>query len=454
MLTANGSPTTESDMMLDVNGNYIQDNGLAGSTLNTSGLILRVGTAGDVTSPSAGGEYSFAATHPGSVGTTNGAPTAGNGRVNARITNNQFEGNFGNDFVVDPFVSTTNPAGTTGTWDATTFNISSMTFDPLARLNLVFTGNTGNGIDVNNNSFDAVYSNADDFKSRTTGATPAGPFGANTRQRSAIRLAGAGNPPPAPLPPPFNPGESMVYPELSAQTTLRVEAGFDLSGTGQAFDGGNNFNGPGTQWSTVVAGTFNNATSFPNVDSPTFVTASVSLPSNPSSTAVNPITITFTEYVLDSTVDITDFRLLRGSSPITGATNASPVVITSPGHGLVDGQQVFIRGAKGNTAANGAFFVDELTPNTFSLYSDLALTTPVSRQRRVHRRRYLESRGAARKCSRRPTDRHVGPGLGRSQQSRPTGVGRSISPSRPRRLGITSSRCCQWEQPRPSKTTS
>lgn len=53
---------------------------------------------------------------------------------------------------------------------------------------------------------------------------------------------------------------------------------------------------------------------------------------------------------------------------ITGATNASPIVITtSAAHNLVDGDVVTIASVGGNTAANGTFVVDALSSTTFSL---------------------------------------------------------------------------------------
>lgn len=52
---------------------------------------------------------------------------------------------------------------------------------------------------------------------------------------------------------------------------------------------------------------------------------------------------------------------------ITGATNASPIVITSAGHGLSTGQRVTIASVGGNTAANGTFVITKLTADTFSL---------------------------------------------------------------------------------------
>lgn len=66
------------------------------------------------------------------------------------------------------------------------------------------------------------------------------------------------------------------------------------------------------------------------------------------------------------------------SLSVTGATNASPIVITAASHGLTDRQPVTISGVGGNTAANGTFYVKVLTANTFSLYSDNTLSTAVA----------------------------------------------------------------------------
>lgn len=52
---------------------------------------------------------------------------------------------------------------------------------------------------------------------------------------------------------------------------------------------------------------------------------------------------------------------------ITGASNATPIVITSAAHGLTTGQNVRITGVKGNTDALGVWAVTVLTANTFSL---------------------------------------------------------------------------------------
>jgi hypothetical protein len=55
------------------------------------------------------------------------------------------------------------------------------------------------------------------------------------------------------------------------------------------------------------------------------------------------------------------------SGNITGATNASPIVITSTAHGLTTGAVVTISGVGGNTAANTTAVATVLDANTFSI---------------------------------------------------------------------------------------
>lgn len=56
------------------------------------------------------------------------------------------------------------------------------------------------------------------------------------------------------------------------------------------------------------------------------------------------------------------------SGSVSGATNASPIVITtSAAHGLPTGAYVKIASVGGNTAANGTFFVTSTGSTTFSL---------------------------------------------------------------------------------------
>jgi hypothetical protein len=52
---------------------------------------------------------------------------------------------------------------------------------------------------------------------------------------------------------------------------------------------------------------------------------------------------------------------------ITGASNATPIVITSSAHGLTDGDTVRVEGVGGNTSANVTATITFLTVNTFSL---------------------------------------------------------------------------------------
>jgi hypothetical protein len=60
---------------------------------------------------------------------------------------------------------------------------------------------------------------------------------------------------------------------------------------------------------------------------------------------------------------------LSAVKAITGATNATPIVITSASHGFSTGDLVAIVQVGGNTAANGVFSITVLDANTFSLQS-------------------------------------------------------------------------------------
>lgn len=53
--------------------------------------------------------------------------------------------------------------------------------------------------------------------------------------------------------------------------------------------------------------------------------------------------------------------------PITGVTNATPIVITCTSHGFSNGNLVKISDIEGNSAANGEFVVKNATTNTFEL---------------------------------------------------------------------------------------
>ena len=65
--------------------------------------------------------------------------------------------------------------------------------------------------------------------------------------------------------------------------------------------------------------------------------------------------------------------------PITGASHATPIVLTAVAHGLADGDPITITNVGGNTNANASCFakVTGYTANTLALYSDKALTTAI-----------------------------------------------------------------------------
>jgi hypothetical protein len=52
---------------------------------------------------------------------------------------------------------------------------------------------------------------------------------------------------------------------------------------------------------------------------------------------------------------------------ISGATNATPIVITATAHGLLTGDKALVAAVGGNTAANGLFSVTRVDANTLSL---------------------------------------------------------------------------------------
>ena len=58
---------------------------------------------------------------------------------------------------------------------------------------------------------------------------------------------------------------------------------------------------------------------------------------------------------------------LAGGNGITGASNTSPIEITSAGHGLSTGHYVVVGNVVGNTAANGFFQITVTGSNTFEL---------------------------------------------------------------------------------------
>ena len=326
-MSANGGVFNRPDMMLNVELNTIKDNGIS-SSFNGTGFVLRVGTSG-----SDGATIN----NPGSVGSNSGSANAGNGRVNARVVNNTFDGNFGNDFYAEPFLST-GPGNSGGTWDTGTFDNSPLQRDPLSRLNMVFTANTGNGINVQNAAF--FSNNEPTWKSRSSNGNVAnapGPFGNTARARSVTNLRGGFDPltgidTAAPFTP--NLGFQFAYEALGA-TTWQVETGFDRSGNNSTFaffnpnsagPSQNNFDDnspaiigtPTRLWSVVPSGSF----TFPNVNSPTLMTAEITVALDPSNVPVSQIRTTFTEFVTG--VDLADFQLLSHTIATT-LTSSVPV---------------------------------------------------------------------------------------------------------------------------------
>ncbi len=96
----------------------------------------------------------------------------------------------------------------------------------------------------------------------------------------------------------------------------------------------------------------------------------------PGNTVIVPVKVTysgqvqggnnfFVEGLNDVTGAVEWTSAVTGS--ITGATNASPIVFTSPNNGLANGATVSIGGVVGNTAANGTFTITKIDANTFSL---------------------------------------------------------------------------------------
>ena len=84
-------------------------------------------------------------------------------------------------------------------------------------------------------------------------------------------------------------------------------------------------------------------------------------------------------HAISGTIDVVG---LKAPLAISGATNASPCVITSEAHNLsaaYDGLEITVKGVQGCTAANGNFYAKftGYTSTTLALYQDAALSVPV-----------------------------------------------------------------------------
>lgn len=180
-LASNGDLFANPTLVFNFADNEVLSNGID-STFAGTGLVMRVGTSGASMAADAyeddGGFVS------------NGAGLlTGRGGVLASITDSEFFANPGADVLIESFDSAGAPANTAGTWDAANYDITTYEQDPLARLDLTFTGNSGNDTDVVRLGASFVNPEAM-FKSRTTAQTPGGPFDSGERARNAQRLAG------------------------------------------------------------------------------------------------------------------------------------------------------------------------------------------------------------------------------------------------------------------------
>ena len=74
------------------------------------------------------------------------------------------------------------------------------------------------------------------------------------------------------------------------------------------------------------------------------------------------------DQVVDSQGDGTGtVNQAQSAKTVSGATNATPIVVTATSHGYSDGDFVHITGVVGNTAANDLHVIQNKTSNTFEL---------------------------------------------------------------------------------------
>lgn len=242
-LSETGAVFQSNTLRLDVHDNDIIGNGNDVTDFPATGLVIRVGTTGGGFSAFFEGGFATSGFNPEDVdgdgvldndlngdGFLNAADPFFGG-VSASITNNFFDGNFGDDVLFHSFRSTVDP--NTGTaWNAMMFNTTGYQSDPLSRLDLIFDSNTFNSVEMNNRDITIVtggepgafYDNADGvFKSRTfnnNNPPLGGPFSQAGRRRNAQRLAFRypnQNPQPGATPDNFG----FLYPGLG-DSTFRV----------------------------------------------------------------------------------------------------------------------------------------------------------------------------------------------------------------------------------------
>ena len=71
-------------------------------------------------------------------------------------------------------------------------------------------------------------------------------------------------------------------------------------------------------------------------------------------------------------------NLMTTAKTVTGASNATPIVITSVAHGLSDDDIIVVHGILGNIAANGTWKVANKTDDTLELYGSVGAVDYVS----------------------------------------------------------------------------
>ncbi|MBI1344802.1 hypothetical protein GC163_00785 [bacterium] len=193
-LASNGGITSTPFLDFTLTNSVIDNNGQTTGNIGGAGLVMRVGTTRGGDGPTAAGGF---------AGTANGG-------IIANVTGNQLSGNFGADVLFESFVSISNSGNSGTAWTDQNeavrngandvYNPAGYQSDPLARLDLTFSNNTGEELDVTR--LGAFYNNADNiFKSRLDtafggpdtnvdgGADDNGPFGLANRHRNAQRLA-------------------------------------------------------------------------------------------------------------------------------------------------------------------------------------------------------------------------------------------------------------------------
>lgn len=258
-----GDFTSDPELALTVGNNLITSNGQSangGNFIGASGFVLRVGSSN--ASGNIADTGGFASTYT-SAGITDATVMSTalmtRGGVAANVFGNTFGGQFAADVTIQNFVSTTaSPSGTQWTDNNDNprnnandvFNSAGYIGDPLARLDIRFTGtNTGDGANVSRTDFGNYNNNDPVFKSRTasqdgndppgTGVSTGddgGPFTSGTRNRNITRQASNA----APFNTPNGVGSivdvtvnGFLYPGVSINSVFRATtdsttAGFSL----------------------------------------------------------------------------------------------------------------------------------------------------------------------------------------------------------------------------------